>query len=599
MKKLLLTCLLAAGLTLALSVPSPGLAPKGSVVSAAEPAAPAPEVLTGWFKDANGWSYLKDNARLTGWQDIEGNRYYFTPGGYRVSGLYKIGSAVYLFRPETESTNPATLCLGSSGLVSFASTPNVRYYLTSKKDGTVALNRWVKSNGHYYFSNKNGLIKLGTIKVNKKRYHITKDGRMTFYGKSSFDGGYYYASSNGVLKTGFQKINGKQYYFDKKTGKRASGVTKIGKNIYFFRKNGRQKTGWVKQNKGAKVYYFFSNGKRASGWQTISGKKYYFDPKNDDLRVQNSWKKIKKKYYYFDATGILQTGFVTVSGKTYYTDANGVRKKGWQTVNGRRYYMDPSTWVMQTGWLKYNNQNYYLNPTRAANTYGAATTGFVKIPTPNGKKKYWHFFNNNGVMQTGWVTMSGKKYYFNKSNGRMLTGKHKIDGKEYDFGTSGAIAVKASGPWRIEVNRRSCFVVVYQGQIEMRAFVCSTAANGVSTPTGNFTILDKLRWHTLDGPTYGQYCSHITSNILFHSVPNTRPYDNHSLKAAEYNKLGTPASGGCIRLTVEHAKYIYDHCPVGTKVYISDTVARPEDVPIEQAKKIPLTQNYDPTDPNA
>lgn len=597
MKKLLLTFFLAAGLTLALPVPAPGIAPEGAVVSAAE-TTPSPEKLTGWFKDANGWSYVKDNVRLTGWQDIEGSRYYFTPAGYRVSGPYKIGSSIYLFRPETESTNPAALCLGSSGLVSFTSTPNVRYYLTSKKNGTVAVSKWVKSSGHYYYSNKSGTIKLGTIKVNKKRYHITKDGRMTFYGKSSFDGGYYYAAKNGVLKTGFQKINGKQYYFNKKTGKRASGVTKIGKSTYYFRSNGRMKTGWVRQAKRTKVSYYFSSGKRASGWQTIKGKKYYFDPKNDDLRVQNCWKKIGKKYYYFNASGVLQTGFFTINGNTYYTNAKGARKKGWQTVKGRRYYMDPKTFIMKTGWLTYNKNKYYLNPTRSASTYGAATTGFVKIPSSNGKKKYWHYFNSKGVMQTGWVTLNGKKYYFKKSNGRMLTGKHKIGGKVYDFGTSGAIVTKASGPWRIEVNRRSCFVVVYQGEIEMKAFVCSTAADGVSTPTGTFTILDRLRWHELDGPTWGQYCCHITSNILFHSVPNTRPYDNHSLKAAEYNKLGTMASGGCIRLTVKHAKYIYDHCKPGTKVIISDSVKRPEDIKIEQAQKIPLTQNYDPTDPN-
>ena len=586
-----------AGLALVLPAAAPDPGPDGFVVSAAETTTPAPQI-TGWLKDTNGWSYLQNSVKLTGWQDIEGNRYYFTPDGYRVSGVYQIGSSVYLFRPETESANPAALCQGSSGLVSFASTPDVRYYLTAKKDGTVAVGKWVKSSGHSYYSNASGVIKLGTIKVKKKRYHITKDGRMSFYGKSSYDGGYYYAGKDGVLKTGFQKINGKQYYFDKKTGKRASGVTKIGKSIYYFRKNGRQKTGWVKQEKGTKVYYFFSNGKRASGWATIKGRKYYFDPQNDDLRVQNGWKKIKKKYYYFNASGVMQTGFITINGSTYYTNASGVRKKGWQTVNGRRYYINPKTFILQTGWLTYNKSKYYLNPTRAASTYGAATTGFVRIPTANGKK-YWYYFNNKGVMQTGWVTLDGKKYFFKKSNGRMLTGKHTVDGKVYDFGTNGAIAAKASGPWRIEVNRKSCFVVVYQGQIERKAFVCSTAADGVSTPTGTFTLLDKLRWHTLNGPSYGQYCSHITPDILFHSVPNTRPNDNHSLETAEYNKLGRPASGGCIRLTVKHAKYIYDNCPIGTKVVISDTVARPEDVPIEQAQKIPLTQNYDPTDPNA
>ena len=115
-------------------------------------------------------------------------------------------------------------------------------------------------------------------------------------------------------------------------------------------------------------------------------------------------------------------------------------------------------------------------------------------------------------------------------------------------------------------------------------------------------ILDKLRWHTLNGPTYGQFCSHITSDILFHSVPsvvNARPFDNHTLNASAYNQLGTPASAGCIRLTVGHAKWLYDNVPVGSKVVISDSIATPKNVRIEKADKIPLTQNYDPTDPYA
>ena len=62
--------------------------------------------------------------------------------------------------------------------------------------------------------------------------------------------------------------------------------------------------------------------------------------------------------------------------------------------------------------------------------------------------------------------------------------------------------------------------------------------------------------------------------------------------------LGSPASAGCIRLTVKHAKWLYDNVPVGTTVVVSDSIAVPTNVVIEQAPKIPLTQNYDPTDPN-
>ena len=62
-----------------------------------------------------------------------------------------------------------------------------------------------------------------------------------------------------------------------------------------------------------------------------------------------------------------------------------------------------------------------------------------------------------------------------------------------------------------------------------------------------------------------------------------------------YNKLGTAASAGCVRLTVEDSKWIYDNCELGTPVEVVDEVGpygpEPE----------PLNWNYsgwDPTDPD-
>ncbi len=578
-KKLISAFCLAAGLVLAAPVISStvGIPDTMSTVSAEE----------GWQQDTNGWYYLQGDTRLLGLQSIGGYQYYFDANGYRASGPVKIGKYTYCFHPET-----GRLCTGVSGLAQMGSDTNVYYYFTGSKKGIVYTSRWVKTKGRYYYADAEGKIKLGTIKVGSNLYHITRKGRLTSYKRSSYDNNYYYATSKGVLKTGLQKISGKYYYFNKKTGMRQTGMVKVGKKTYYFnKKTGVAKSGWVKT--GGKYYYFGKNYRKLTGFQTIKNKRYYFDPENNGARVQNGWKKIGKYYYYFNTKGVIQTGFFKVGNNTYYATSKGIRKRGWQTVLGRKYYMDKSTGVVKTGWFTYKNKKYYLNPVKSSTTYGAAKTGFVKI------KGTWYYFNTNGTMRTGWLIDNGKYYYFDKSTGKMLTGKQVIDGKTYDFGKSGAYSKKITGAWRVEVNRKDCFVVVYRGDTPIKGFVCSTASNRSNTPTGTFRILDKLRWHELNGPTWGQYCSHITSDILFHSVPNRRYNDNHSLKADAYNKLGTPASGGCIRLTVGHAKWLYDNVPVGTKVIVSDSVARPKNLTIEQAPKIPLSQNYDPTDPYA
>ena len=97
------------------------------------------------------------------------------------------------------------------------------------------------------------------------------------------------------------------------------------------------------------------------------------------------------------------------------------------------------------------------------------------------------------------------------------------------------------------------------------------------------------------GPSYGQYCTRVVGGVLFHSVAGSN-MTSYNLSAAEYNKLGSPASHGCIRMTVRDAKWIYDNCSLGTKVTISDTAYTPYDKP--SAPKIPASQNWDPTDPN-
>lgn len=590
-KKLISAFCLAVGL--ALSVPALtatiGVPASMGTVSAAE----------GWAEDANGIYYEQNGERLTGLQTIGSNAYYFDANGYRVTGPVKNGDSIYYFTPKKVGKIPAgALLTGKSGLLTNTANKDVYYYLSMKRNGKIVTNKWVKVKGKYFYANANGEIKLGTIKVGKKLYHITKNGRLVGHKKSSYDKKYYYAASNGVLKTGVQKIGKRLYYFNKKTGQRQTGTITSGKYTYYFNtQSGYARTGWIKlgpaDNK--QYYYYGSNFRQYSGFKTIKGKKYYFNPKNGNAREQNTWCKINGKWYYFNEKGVLQTGFTTIKGKRYYLSSSGVRQKGWKTVNGLKYYMDKKTAVVKTGWFEYNGKKYYLNPNKSSSTYGAAKTGWVKI------KGYWYYFNADGSMKTGWLTLTDNngnitKYYLNPKTGKMTTGTKKIDGTTYKFGTSGKITVSLGGEWLIRVNRKKCVITIYKGSTPVKAMICSTARDGVSTPTGTFRLQDKLRWHELIGPSWGQYCSHITSDILFHSVTYMSYRNNRSLNTSAYNNLGSPASAGCIRLQVIDAKWMYDNLPIGTKVIISDNEPYPLGKPT--IKKIPSTQNYDPTDPN-
>ncbi|MCI6997620.1 MAG: L,D-transpeptidase family protein [Eubacterium sp.] len=189
-------------------------------------------------------------------------------------------------------------------------------------------------------------------------------------------------------------------------------------------------------------------------------------------------------------------------------------------------------------------------------------------------------------MATGWQYVGKYKYYF-KSNGAMLQDLDSVIGRQSSY--------------YITVNRRTCQVMVYAKDgangyvIPVKTFACSVGLPGTPTPTGTFNTSAKYRWHELMGPSYGQYCTRIVGGVLFHSVAGSN-MTSYNLSASEYNKLGSPASHGCVRLCVRDAKWIYDNCALKTTVAISDSAYAPFDKPA--TIKIPASQNWDPTDPN-
>lgn len=151
------------------------------------------------------------------------------------------------------------------------------------------------------------------------------------------------------------------------------------------------------------------------------------------------------------------------------------------------------------------------------------------------------------------------------------------------------------------VNRMANVVTVYTADNKgnavtpVKAMLCSTGRNN-GTPTGTFAVTEKYTWRPLFGNVYGQYATRFNGSILFHSVPYLKT-DKGTLKPGEYNKLGTQASDGCVRLAVQDCKWIYDNCGKGTKVVVYDS-ADPGPLGKPTGLTIPYDAGWDPTDPD-
>ena len=161
--------------------------------------------------------------------------------------------------------------------------------------------------------------------------------------------------------------------------------------------------------------------------------------------------------------------------------------------------------------------------------------------------------------------------------------------------------VKAATPYMIKVNKGTNVVTVYKQDksgnytTPVTAFVCST---GLDTPVGTFPLQYKMRWGLLSGPSYGQYCSVITGNFLFHSVWYYEK-KNDTQSYVEYNKLGTTASHGCVRLTTIDAKWIYDNCVSGTPIKIFYGSAKHDKLGKPEFISVAGYTGWDPTDPDS
>lgn len=177
-------------------------------------------------------------------------------------------------------------------------------------------------------------------------------------------------------------------------------------------------------------------------------------------------------------------------------------------------------------------------------------------------------------------------------------------------------APKKDGEKLLVVYIGSQSVVAYEGQdgdwTELRVMICSTGRKGHDTPTDTTKITDRIAYHKLgtteDSRCYGYYACRFRTHHLFHSVPisdkATKASQGHSMcNMHKYEKLGTVASDGCVRLTVADAKWIYDFSETGKVVVrvVKDKGPTPEKPPAVIWEEPYTDKNgfgWDPTDPD-
>ena len=294
------------------------------------------------------WFY-EDGTLHTGWQTVNGHRYYYHP----ITGQAECGWVLW----------------------------QNRYYYVAEEDGKRTGLQQI--DGEYYpFSESSGAVTEGfvTLPDNTIRYYFEDRSYQT--GWLSLDGQRYYFDENGAMEIGWQSIGSEVYYFDE-NGRMAVGFTKIGEEMFYFNASGAQQFGLQKED--GKWYYFDSDtGAMHSGWITLDGYKYYFQ---EDGAAKIGWMDADGKRYYFNDNGQICTGWQTIDGKRYCFQSDGSMVTGWQAAaNGKYYYFDENG-VMSVGWLSIQGNTYYFHDD------GSNARGVVPI------RQYKYYFHpQNGIL---------------------------------------------------------------------------------------------------------------------------------------------------------------------------------------------------------
>lgn len=550
----------------------------------------------------------KNASTYTGYFEINGSRYVLKDDGTPYINDYTMKEGIrpgtyYLYPAKNPDDIPGKMAVSTWVYLKLSTGERWRYY---------------DADGRTDVTNRKATVLDKTLNpaVGDKKYLLTAKGYI--YTKAAMvklpDGAYYGCNAKGVVyQNKLGTFNSIRYYFGE-GGKRVTWskgwhrCPGAGNRYYYFKNsNGRilEKTGWIKITesngtygwyyfpksgnhyikKWTKTRYFHPDGKLASGLTTVNGKGYFFTVSDANTHrgaiYKNKLLTYDQKKYYATADGSLaKSKWINISGSYYYFQANYTMMTNQFVTgpNGKTHGYVDSTGKFQTGWVivsNANNQIKYLNP--------------------SGKG----YLTNRAAM------INGVRYYFDSDGYRVsdLT-KFNLNGKK-DSVLTALHAGKYTGKYILECDKSNGVITIYvntkkYGKVPVRCMRTSVGYNINNTPNGTYTIHRYAVWTGLMGPSWGQYGSHVTGGIFMHSIACPQP-NRYNLNTYAYDRLGSPASAGCMRLCVADAKWIYDNCN-GCKVTIFTGTYKSDEVykgPLGRKPLVPRfgAGNFDPTDP--
>ncbi len=146
------------------------------------------------------------------------------------------------------------------------------------------------------------------------------------------------------------------------------------------------------------------------------------------------------------------------------------------------------------------------------------------------------------------------------------TNKNEMTKKQLE-GYVNIMSFESKTPFLIWTDIDRQLTYIFKGKAKnwqlIKTFECATGKNVSPTTRGIFTLKTRDKWFYSGRLNSGaKYWVRFNDSYLFHSVAMDQN------KKIVDNVLGERRSSGCIRMSVENAKYIYEKVPDKTTVFV-------------------------------
>ena len=196
---------------------------------------------------------------VTGFQTINGTKYYFSPEDCSLAkGLTKIGEDYYFLGENTgrvviglvtSSNNGKTYYANNEGklVTGFQTINGTRYYFLPE-DYSLAKGLTKIGEDYYFLGENTGRVVIGwvTSSINGKIYYSNSDG-ILIKGDQVIEGNSYRFADDYSLETGWQTLSDGHTYYFYSDGTKAKYICKIAGTRYEFDANGRLEYSNIKQ----------------------------------------------------------------------------------------------------------------------------------------------------------------------------------------------------------------------------------------------------------------------------------------------------------------------------------------------------------------